>query len=279
MKQTTQAPASHRLGYSVSLINYVRELYAYRELLLSFASRQIKIRYKQTLMGISWAIVQPIMMMVVFTVIFKKFINVSSEGLPYPIFSYSALLPWTFFSSSVGSGSNSLVMNANLVQKIYFPRETLPIASIMAAGVDFSIASLIFAGMMVYYHVPITAAMVFLALLLPMQVMFTAAVVFVFSAANVHFRDVRYGVQFLMQLWLYATPIAFSMEVVPEHLRLPYVILNPMAGLIDSFRGVLLHGRAPVPEYLLVVGVVSVTLFFGSYVFFKRLEGTFADVI
>lgn len=261
------------------MLDHVKELYAYRELLLSFAVREIKLRYKQTIMGVSWAVVQPLLMMVVFTVVFKKFINVSSEGLPYPIFSYSALLPWTFFSTSVSFGSGSLVTNSNLVTKIYFPRETIPLASILAAGVDFAIASVIFVAMMIYYRVPLTPAMAYIALLIPLQVMFTAAVVFFLSATNVYFRDVRYAVPFVIQLWLYSTPIAFSMEAVPEALRLPYVMVNPLAGLIDSFRAVVLHGRPPVPEYLLVVGVVSITLFFGSYVFFKRMERNFADVI
>ena len=261
------------------MLDHVRELYAYRELLLSFAIREIKILYKQTIMGVSWAVVQPLLMMVVFTVVFSKFIKVSSEGLPYPIFAYSALLPWTFFSTSVSFGSGSLVSNKSLVQKIYFPRETIPIASIMAAGVDFCIASTIFVAMMLYYRVPLSSSMLFILVLLPLQVLFTAAVVFFLSATNVYFRDVRYAVPFMIQLWLYATPIAFSMDVVPERFRLLYVVINPLAGLIDSFRSIVLHGRPLVAAHLAVVAVVSIGLFLVSYVFFKRLERNFADVI
>lgn len=261
------------------MVDNLIELYAYRELLLSFAIREIKLRYKQTIMGVSWAIIQPLVMMVVFTLIFSKFIKVSSEGLPYPIFSYSALLPWTFFSTSVSFGSVSLLTDSNLIKKIYFPRETIPLASIIAAGVDFGIASLVFLVMMVYYRVPVSTSMLYMAVLLPLLVLFTAAVVLLLSATNVYFRDVRFAVPFIVQLWLFATPIAFSMEVVPERFRLLYVVINPLAGLIDGFRSIILHGRPPVAAHLAVVAVVSVGLFLGSYVFFKRLERNFADVI
>lgn len=261
------------------MIDHLKELYVYRELLFSFTVREIKLRYKQTIMGVSWAIIQPLLMMVVFTVIFSKFIKVSSEGLPYPIFSYSALLPWTFFASSVSLGSGSLLNNANLVRRIYFPRETIPLASIIAAGVDFAIASLVFAAMMVYYNIPLTATMGFLVILLPLHVLFTSAVVFFLSATNVYFRDVRYAVPFIIQLWLFATPIAFSMGAVPERFRLLYVAINPLAGLITSFRSVVLHSRPPVGAHLAVVAIVAAGLFLGSYAFFKRLERNFADVI
>ena len=261
------------------MVDNLIELYAYRELLLSFAIREIKLRYKQTIMGVSWAIIQPLVMMVVFTVIFSKFIKVSSEGLPYPIFSYSALLPWTFFSTSVSFGSVSLLTDSNLIKKIYFPRETIPLASIIAAGVDIGIASLVFLVMMVYYRVPVSTSMLYMAVLLPLLVLFTAAVVLLLSATNVYFRDVRFAVPFIVQLWLFATPIAFSMEAVPERFRLLYVVINPLAGLIDGFRSIILHGRPPVAAHLAVVAVVSVGLFLGSYVFFKRLERNFADVI
>jgi lipopolysaccharide transport system permease protein len=261
------------------MIKQFKELYSYRELAFSLASREVKLRYKQTIMGVSWAVLQPVVMMVVFTIIFSKFIKVSSEGLPYPIFAYSALLPWTFFATSVSFGSESLIVNSNLVRKIYFPREVIPLASSIAAGVDFVVASVLFIAMMVYYHIPISHTLAFVTVLIPLHMLFTASVVLVLSATNVYFRDVRYAVPFVVQVWLYATPIIYSMKVVPERLRILYVAINPLAGIIDGFRSVILHQRPPTTAHLMVVAFVSLSLFFTAYVMFKRLERNFADVV
>lgn len=259
--------------------NHLKELYKFRELLGALVVREIKVRYKQSILGVAWAVIQPIAMMVVFSIIFGKFIKVSSEGVPYPIFSFSALLFWTFFATSLSTGSNSVINQANLVRKIYFPREVLPMAAVIAAFVDFCIAGIIFLGMMIYYKMGMNINFLYILVMVPLQIMFTFAVVFFFSAINVYFRDIRHAVPFLVQIWMYGTPIVYSMSVVPENLQLPYVILNPMAGLIDGYRAIILHGSPPSMIHLSVIGLITLILFVLSYLFFKKLEQNFADVI
>jgi lipopolysaccharide transport system permease protein len=257
----------------------LRKLFEYRELLFQMAWREIQSRYKQTILGIGWAVFRPLITMVVFTVIFSKWINIPSEGVPYPIFSYSALLFWTFFATAIQFGSDSVVSQANLVRKIYFPREVLPISSILSAFVDFLVAGVIFIGMMFYYKTCPNKYMAYLLVLLPIQVMFTLGVVFLLSALNVHFRDIRHGVPFLVQVWMYVTPIVYSFNSVPEKYRTAYVVLNPMAVLIDSYRRVILHAQAPIIKYALLAAFSSLALMVFSYIIFKKMEKNFADVI
>lgn len=259
--------------------SYLVELIKYRELLFSFAIREIKIRYKQTLFGIGWAVIQPFAMMVIFTVIFSRFLHFESEGYPYPIFSYSALLFWTFFASSISFGPDAMIRMAELIRKIYFPREIIPVAAVFAAFIDMLIASLIFFVMMLAYEVPFSWYLLYIPLLVLIQIFFTIGVVFILGALNVFYRDIRHGIPFLIQLWMYATPIVFSMDKVPEKFRHIYVGINPMAGLIDSYRKVILHQLPPDMTYLATIVPVSVVILVIALRFFKRVEGNFSDVI
>ncbi len=261
------------------MIADLKELFLNRDLLFNLTVREVKIRYKQTLLGLGWAIVQPLAMMVIFTVIFSRFLSVKSEGFPYPIFSYSALLFWTFFSTSLSFAPNAMLRMADLIKKIYFPREIIPLSAILAAFFDMLISSVIFIAMMIWYRIPVSINLLFIPILILVQVVFTVGVVLILSALNTYYRDVRYAIPFLVQIWMYATPIVFSLEAVPEKLRPWYLVLNPMAGLIDSYRRVILHRAPPELVYLLIAAAVSLCIAAVSYVVFKKMEGTFADVI
>jgi lipopolysaccharide transport system permease protein len=256
----------------------IQELSAHRGLLISWVIRDIKVRYKQSLMGAAWAILQPLSATFIFAVVFSRFVRVPTDGIPYPIFYYSALLPWTFFSSSITFGVSSLVSNMSLVTKIYFPREILPLSAVLASMVDFFIASLIFVGMMIFYQVPLNASLVCIPLLLLIQITFTVGIVLLTSAMNVFYRDVRFVVPLGLQLWMYLTPIIYPLSMVPERLRAVYM-LNPMASIIDSYRRIILLGEWPSFPYLVLGGAVSVVLLIVGYWYFKRSEAAFADII
>ena len=260
------------------MASYIRELYHYRELLWSWVVRNIKVRYKQSLLGVAWAILQPLSATVIMTVIFSRFIRVSTDGIPHPIFYYSALLPWTFSASSISFGTSCLVGNMGLVTKIYFPREILPISAVLASFVDFLIATVIFVGMMVFYRMPVGLSWVWVPALLLIQILLTLGVVLFASALNVFYRDIRFVVPLGMQLWMYLTPIIYPLSLVPERFRGLY-LLNPMAGLIDSYRRIVLYAQWPDATYLLKAAAVSLILFLFAYVYFKRAEAVFADII
>ena len=261
------------------MLSTIKNLIRYRELLVTFTVREIKIRYKQTILGLGWAVLQPLTMMVIFTIIFSRFLKVESEGFPYPIFSYSALLFWTFFSTSLSFGTGSLVRMSDLIRKIYFPREIIPLSAIFASLVDMLIASLIFLGMMAYYGVGFSWNLLYIPFLVLIQFVFTSGVVFLLSALNVFYRDIRHGIPFLVQIWMYASPIVYSMDVIPERWRILYVVVNPLAGLIASYRQVILHRCPPDMENLLIVIPISLSLAVAGLYFFKKAEGNFADVI
>jgi lipopolysaccharide transport system permease protein len=256
----------------------IQELSAHRGLLITWVIRDIKVRYKQSLMGAAWAILQPLSATLILTVIFSRFVRVPTDGIPYPIFYYSALLPWTFFASSITFGVSSLVSNMSLVTKIYFPREILPLSAVLASMVDFLIASLIFVGMMVFYQVPLNASLICMPLLLLIQIVFTLGVVLLASAMNVFYRDVRFVVPLGLQLWMYLTPIIYPLSMVPPQFRAVYM-LNPMASIIDSYRRIILLGEWPAFPYLALGGLVSVVLVIVAYWYFKRSEAVFADII
>lgn len=260
------------------MIDNVKKLFGYRELLYSITLREIKIRYKQSVLGMAWAILQPLSMMAIFTVIFSRFAKIPSDGIPYPIFSYSALLPWTFFATSLSFAIPSVVNNSSLVTKIYFPREIFPCASVLAAFVDFGIASTIFALMIILYRVAMTLNVLFVIPIVLIQILFALGISFWASAVNVRYRDVKYALPFVVQLWMYATPIVYPISIIPERYRTVYM-LNPMAGIIDSYRRVVLQGTQPDPYYLGTASLVAIILFFLSYRYFKNAEMTFADVI
>jgi lipopolysaccharide transport system permease protein len=256
----------------------VRELFRYRELLWSWVVRDIKVRYKQSLLGIAWAILQPLSATLLFAVVFSYFVTVNTEGIPYPIFYYSAMLPWTFLSNSISFGTSALVSNMNLVTKIYFPREILPIAAVAASFADFLVASTVFIGMMVLYQVPMSWYILFVPLIAAMQILLTLGLVLVASALMVFYRDIRFVVPLGLQLWLYATPIIYPVSQVPRRWRGLYM-LNPMAGLIDSYRRVILSAQLPEISHLLYATGVSLFLFLAAYWYFKRAEAVFADII
>jgi len=236
------------------MISDLRTLVAYRELLWTWALRDIKVRYTQTVMGVAWAILQPFSMMVIFTVVFSLFMKVPTDGIPYPIFSYSALLPWSFFASSISFGVPSVVNNSNLVTKIYFPREVFPIAAVMASFADFLVAAVIFMGMMVFYRVAPSWALLTVPLTLIIQILLTLGVVLLASALNVFYRDVRFVIPLVTQLWMYATPIIYPVSIVPEWLR-PAYSLNLMVGIIDAYRKTILAGQWPDFNYLSMAAV------------------------
>ena len=253
-------------------------LVTYRELLYNWVLRAIKVRYKQSLLGVAWAVLQPLSLTVIFTLVFTLFARIPTEGIPYPIFSYCALLPWTFFANSLSFATPSLVSNMSLVTKIYFPREIFPLASVLASFFDFLVASVIFLGMMLYYRVSPSPLFLLVPLVLVVQVMLTVGIALLASAINVFYRDVRFVIPLAMQLWMYASPVVYPVSAVPERLQ-PFYLLNPMAPIIDSYRRVILQGQMPDWPYLGLAALISGLLLVVGYGYFKRVEMEFADII
>jgi lipopolysaccharide transport system permease protein len=254
------------------------EVWRYRELLYFLVWRDIKVRYKQTALGAAWAILQPVMTMVVFSIFFGRLAKVPSDGVPYPIFAFTALLPWQLFAFALSESSNSLVLNQNLITKVFFPRLVVPMASVLAGLVDFAIAFVVLLGMMLYYGIVPTRAIAVLPLFVLLAVMTALSVGLWLSALNVKFRDVRYTIPFLTQLWMFATPVAYPSSLVPQQWRALYG-LNPMAGVVEGFRWVLL-GKTAAPGPLLWVSIGAViVLLAGGLIYFRRTESTFADIV
>ncbi len=257
---------------------HLHELWEYRDLLYFFVWRDIKVRYKQTVMGVAWAIIQPFFTMVIFSLFFGRLAKVPSDGLPYPIFSFAALVPWTFFANALTQASNSLVNSANMIKKIYFPRLLVPTATVFAGLVDFVLAFIVLLGMMLYYGYMPTANVIWLPLFLFMALATSLGVGLWLSAMNVQFRDVRYVVPFLAQAWLFATPIAYSSSMLSEPWRTVYGI-NPMVGVVDGFRWALLGtDTAPGPVVFVSFAVAMLLLISGMF-YFRRMEKNFADVV
>jgi lipopolysaccharide transport system permease protein len=256
----------------------LRELWRYRELLYFLVWRDIKVRYKQTALGAAWAILQPMMTMLVFSIFFGRLAKVPSDGVPYPIFAFTALLPWQLFAFALGESANSLVSNQNLITKVYFPRLVMPMASVVAGLVDFAIAFVVLLVMMFYYGIVPTRAVAVLPLFVLLAVLTALSVGLWLSALNVKFRDVRYTIPFLTQLWMFATPVAYPSSLVPQPWRTWYG-LNPMAGVVEGFRWALL-GKSGDPGSLLWVSVGAVVaLLGGGLIYFRRTEATFADIV
>lgn len=260
------------------MLNHLQRLYNFRELLWIWIIREIKIRYKQSLLGASWAILQPLMMMIVFTAVFGFMARLPSDGIPYPVFSYTALLAWTFFATSVSFGSASLITNINLVTKTSFPREILPMGSIGAGFFDYLVAAVLFIGMLLLYRIPLTWNVLWMPVILAVQILLTIGITLLASALIVFFRDVRFIVPLGMQIWMFATPVIYPTSIVPAAIR-PFYMLNPMAGLIDSYRQVLLFGQPPTWGYFGISALAGVGLYLAGYYLFKRLEKSFPDVI
>lgn len=255
----------------------LREIWAYRELLYFLTWRDVKVRYKQTVLGFAWAILQPFLMMIVFSLFFGNLLDVPSEDIPYPLFSYAALLPWTLFAQGINRSSGSLVDNVSMIQKIYCPRLLVPVSGILTPVVDFAIAFIILIGMMFYYGYTPTVRIFMIIPLLLLALSTALGVGLWLSAINVRYRDVKYTIPFLVQLWLFASPVVYSSSLLPERFQTIYG-LNPMAGVIEGFRWALL-GTDPPGSLLMVSVLIVITVLISGAFYFRRMEKTFADVV
>jgi lipopolysaccharide transport system permease protein len=255
----------------------LNELWEYRELLYFLTWRDIKVRYKQTILGASWAIIQPFFTMLVFSLFFGRLAKVPSDNIPYPIFSYTALVPWMFFSNGLSHASNSLVDHANLVKKIYFPRMAMPIATVIAGVIDFLLAFFMLLLLMFYFGIKPTINIVYLPFFLSLAFITSLGVSLWLSAMNVQFRDVRYAIPFLTQFWMFATPIAYPSSLLSEPWRTFYAI-NPMVGVVEGFRWALLGANTAPGKMIFVSFFVAVIILIGGACYFRRLEKSFADV-
>jgi lipopolysaccharide transport system permease protein len=258
---------------------YWKDLWNYRELFYFLAWRDILVRYKQTVIGILWALLRPLLIMVVFTIVFGKLAKLPSEGVPYPILVFAAMLPWQFFANAFSESSNSLIGNANLISKVYFPRLVIPTSSVIVSFVDFLISGIILIALMLWYNFWPSWRLIALPALIAVAFAAAMGAGLWISALNVKYRDFRYIVPFVVQIGLYISPVGFSSSVVPEQYRLLYSI-NPMVGVIDGFRWAILESNVPfyLPGFLLSIGLV-VLLFWGGLWFFRNTERTFADII
>jgi lipopolysaccharide transport system permease protein len=254
------------------------DLWRYRELLYFLTWRDIKVRYKQTALGAAWAILQPLLTMLLFSVVFGYFAGLPSEGIPYPVFTLTALLPWQLFAYALAQSSTSLVNDKNLITKIYFPRLVIPLSSVLSALLDFAITLLLLVAMMLIYHIPMTWRLLTLPLFVGFALVTAMSVSLWLSALNVQYRDVRYTLPFLTQFWMYATPIAYSATIVPERFRWLYS-LNPMTGVVEGFRWALLGTDSPVGLPILLSILAVIVLLVGGVMYFKHMEDSFADVV
>jgi lipopolysaccharide transport system permease protein len=256
----------------------LRDLWVYRELAYFLTWRDLKVRYKQTVLGAAWAIIQPVLSMVVFSLFFGQLLGVRSEGVPYPVFSYTALLPWGLFSKALSDAGRSLVLNRNMLTKVYFPRLVIPISSVLSGVVDFGIAFLVLLGLMWYYGITPTSAVWALPLLLFLALVTALGVGLWLSALNVLYRDIGYVLPFLTQLWFYLSPIVYSSTEVPENWQWLYA-LNPMVGVVNGFRWALLGTETPPGLSLVVSASISLILLISGLFYFRRMERTFADMV
>lgn len=255
-----------------------RDLIQYRDLLLTLTVHRVKVRYKQSLLGIAWAVMQPLLLMVVYTIIFSVVTKVPHEGAPYAVFVYAALLPWTFFATSITTASTSLVSHNNLITKVYFPREILPLTYVLAALFDFAMASVVLAVLLGIYHVPVTAGIILVLPLLAIAFVFALALSLFLSAFQVRFRDIGIAMALIIQLWMFATPVVYPLSVVPKRFLTLYS-LNPMAGVVENFRQIVLQHAGLNFTVLLPGLLVSLVLLPAAYLYFKTAEATMADVI
>jgi lipopolysaccharide transport system permease protein len=257
---------------------HLRELWEYRELLVFLTWRDIKVRYAQAALGATWAILQPLLTMVIFSVIFGNLAKLPSDGIPYPVFSYVALLPWQLFAGALQRSGTSLVGNANLLTKVYFPRLIIPLSAVAAGLVDFALSFIVLLGLMLFYNIKLTWAVLALPFLILLALLTALAVGMWLSALNVQYRDVQHMIPFLVQAWMYASPVAYSVGLIPSGKWRILYGLNPMAGVIQGFRWALL-GAAPPDELLVISVVIVIVLLVSGLFYFKRMEKTFADVV
>ena len=256
----------------------LHELWEYRELLYFLVWRDVKVRYKQTVLGTAWAILQPLFTMVVFSLFFGKLAKMPSDGIPYPLFSFAALVPWSFFANGLSQASNSLVGSAHLITKVYFPRLSIPVSSVMSGILDFVLSFIVLLGIMAYYGTFPTWNVIWLPFLLLLALVTALGVGMWFSALSVQFRDVRYVLPFLTQAWLFATPIVYPSSLLSEPWRTLYGI-NPMVGVVEGFRWALLGTQTSPGTMIIVSSLASVFILIGGAFYFRKMEKTFADVV
>jgi lipopolysaccharide transport system permease protein len=255
-----------------------KEISKYRDLFYFLVIRDIKVKYKQTVLGGLWAIIRPFFMMVVFTLFFGKLAKIPSDGIPYPIFSYTAMVAWMYFSTSIADSANSLIGEANLISKVYFPRVIVPLSPVLAGLLDFCIAFIVLIGMMVYYNIYPNRMIVFLPVLILLMILTASGVGMFLAALNAKYRDIRYTIPFIIQLWMFASPVVYPASLVPGKYQFLYA-LNPMVGVIEGFRAVLLGTVAFPTQIIAISALVSVILFVFGLFYFKQMERYFADVV
>lgn len=283
--ESPEPELQNAVEWSDSIASHLKELFHHRELLQLTVQRELKIRYKQTALGAVWAVLQPLSLMLVFGVFFSYFAGMKGDtGMPYALFSYTGLLAWTFFSTALSFAIPSLITSSHVITKIYFPREIVPLACVLAAFVDFLVAAIIFIGLLGYYHnqVTINFNVLWVVPLMAIQLLFAIGVSFFLSAFTVLYRDVRYAMPLVIQVWMFATPILYSAAKIKdksEMLYNAYMILNPMAVIIDSYRKCVIQGVSPDLKFVSVASLISIFLVVASYKYFKHLEREFADLV
>ena len=275
----TAPPPELRFRRRVRLGAALRELWRARELVFSLAERDLRARYKQAVLGFSWAVVTPLLLMVAFSLVFPRVAEIDTGGVPYPLFSYLGLVPWAFFSTSVSQGGTNIINNAGLLNKVYCPREVFPIASVAVAAVDGLIATLVLGVLFVVFSFAPQPESYWVPVLLAIQLVFTTGVAMALSSVMVYVRDIRHLLPIALQLGLFATPVAFSLDqMVPAGLQPVYVALNPLGGVIDGYRQAVLYGQQPDLQLLSIAAISATVMFLAAYALFKRLETGFADV-
>jgi ABC-type polysaccharide/polyol phosphate export permease len=281
MAELIAPPPELRFRRRVSLIETIRELWRSRGLVRALVERQMRSRYKQAILGIAWALIPPVVLMIIFSVVFERVGNIDTKGVPYPLFSYLGLLPWTFFATSVSgatSGASSLLGNKDLLNKIYCPREVFPISSLVTSAIDTAIALTVLAGLFVYFGFAPFVTSVWVPVLLVVQLAVTLGVTLTLCALVVYFRDLRHALPLVLQFGLFATPVAYGVDIIPRYLHWLYALLNPLAPVIDGYRRTMLYGQAPDWPFLLPGALSAFAILFLGFRIFKRMEASFADV-
>lgn len=258
--------------------NWLKEFWHYRELFYFMVWRDIKVRYKQSLLGAGWAVIQPFFTMVVFTLFFGKMAKMPTDGIPYPIFSYSAVLPWTFFSQALTRSGNSLVANTNLITKVYFPRICIPTATTISGLLDLAMASVLLVGLMFYYKIEFSLGLILWPFLVVLLVLLALGVGMIFASLNVKYRDIKHTLPFVVQLWLFMTPIIYPTSIIPERFRI-LIAFNPAAGIIEAFRACILPNKPVDWNSLWISGSITLVIFVVALFYFRKTERAFADII
>lgn len=267
-----------KTGKLAEKFEWIKEFWRYRELLYFFVWRDVKVRYKQTVLGALWAVIQPFFTMVVFTIFFGKLAKMPSDGIPYPVFSYSALVPWTYFTVALTSAGNCLIGNSNLLTKVYFSRVTIPVASVLSGLIDFFIASILLGGVMIYYGIPFTWHLIFWPVLVIPVMVLALGLGMMLASLNVKYRDIKYTIPFGIQLLLFLTPIIYPISIVPEKYRV-FISLNPLAGIIDTFRSIITHNKTIDFTSLGISFAVILVVFLIGLSVFHGTEKKFADLV